>query len=64
VYNEAKQPASYIGTEQEIPRVPRVQGNRSNVPADTPLLYYKRSFDIPFIDILLQQFQNRFSEDQ
>ena len=62
-YDEAKQLASYIGTEEEMPRVPRVQCNRSNVPADTPLLYYKRSIGIPFIDILLQQLQNRFSVD-
>jgi len=40
-YDEAKQLASYIGTEEEMQRVPRSQGNRSNVPADTPLLYYK-----------------------
>ena len=54
---------SYIGTKDNMPRVPRVQCNRSNVPADTPLLYYKRSIGIPFIDILLQQLQNRFSAD-
>jgi len=34
-----------------------------NVPADTPIIYYKRSIGIRFIDILLQQFQNRFSAD-
>ena len=41
-YDKAKQLALYIGTEEEMPRVSRVQCNRSNVPADTPLLYYKR----------------------
>jgi len=50
-YDKAKHLASYIDTEEEMPRVPRVQCNRSNVPADTPLLYYKRSIDIPLIDI-------------
>ena len=59
-YDEAKQLASYIGTEEEmprVPRVPRVRCNRSNVPADTLLLYYKKSTCIPFIDIIkLQQF--------
>jgi len=43
----------YIVTKEEMPRVPRFQRNRSNIPADTPLLYYKRSTGIPFIDILL-----------
>jgi len=62
-YDEvAEQLASYIDTE-EIPIIPRVQCNRSNLPADTALLYYKRSIGIPFIDILLQQLQNRFSAD-
>jgi len=52
---------SYIVTEEEMPTV---QCNRSNVPADTPLLYYKRSIAITFIDILLQQLQNHFSGDK
>jgi len=62
-YDEAKQLASYIDTEEEIPTVPRVQCNRMNVPDDTPLLYYKRSIGILFIDILLQQLESRFSAD-
>jgi len=49
----AKQLASYIDTDDEMPRVPRVQCNRSNVSADRPFLYYKTSIGIPFIDILL-----------
>jgi len=60
-YDESKQLASYIGTEEEMPRV---QGNRSNIPADTPLLYYNRSINISFIDILLQHLQNCFSADK
>ena len=41
-YDEAKELASYVGTEGEIPRVSKVQCNRSNVHANTPLIYYKR----------------------
>ena len=62
-YEKGKQLTSCMGTEVKMPRVPKIQYNRSNVPADTPLLYYKRSIGIPFIDILLQQLQNRFSAD-
>jgi len=62
-YNEAKQLVSCISIEEEMPRVPRVQCNISNVPADTPLLYYKRSIGISFIDVLLQQLPNRLSAD-
>ena len=40
-YDEAKQLASYICTEAEMPRIPRVLCDRLNVPADTPILYYK-----------------------
>jgi len=47
-YDEAKKLVSYIGTEEEMLRVPRVQCNRSNVPAGT-LLYYKRTIGIPFL---------------
>jgi len=43
--------------------VPRVQCNRSNVPADTTLFYYQRSIGIPLTDILPQQLQNRFCAD-
>jgi len=60
-YDEAKQLASYIDTKEEMPRLPRVQCNRSNVPADAHLLHYNRSIGIPFIDML--QLQNRFSVD-
>jgi len=37
-YDEAKQLASNIATEEEMQSVPRIQGNRSNVPADRPSL--------------------------
>jgi len=53
-YYDTKQLASYIGTEEEMHWVPMVQYNRSNVPVDIPLFYYKRSIGIIFIDILLQ----------
>jgi len=33
-YDEAKQLVSYIGTEAEMPRVPTIQSNRSNVDDD------------------------------
>ena len=38
-YDEAKQLASYIGTEEEMPTVLRVQCNKSNAPADILFLY-------------------------
>ena len=50
-YDEEKELASHIGTEEEMPRVRWIKCNRSNIPSDTPLLYYKTSIGIPFIDI-------------
>ena len=41
-YDEAKELASYVDTDGEMPRVSKVQCNRSNVHANTPLIYYKR----------------------
>ena len=62
-YDKGKQLTSCMGTEVKMPRVPKIQYNRSNVPADTLLLYYKRSIGITFIGVLLQQLQNHFSTD-
>jgi len=39
-YDVARQLASYIDTDEEMPRVLRVKCNGSNVPAYTPLLNY------------------------
>jgi hypothetical protein len=62
-YDKGKQLTSCMGTEVKMPRVPKIQYNRSNVPADTLLLYYKRSIGITFIGVLLQQLQNHLSAD-
>ena len=62
-YEKGKQLTSCMGTEVKMPRVPKIQYNRSNVPADTLLLYYKRSIGITFIGVLLQQLQNHLSAD-
>ena len=59
-YDETKQLARHIGTEEEIPRIPRIQ---CKLVECTPLLYYERSVGFHFIDILLQQLQNHFSAD-
>ena len=38
-YDEAKQLASYIDTEDEMPRVPKVQFNRSSVHTSSLLIF-------------------------
>ena len=61
-HNEAKQLASYIGTEDERRRVPSVGCNTNRIYLLTHLFSITRDHTvIPFIDILVQQLQNRFS---
>ena len=51
-------------SEPEIPRRCGRQTARSNVPGDTPEVYYKRSISIPFVDELLGHIGTRFSDIQ
>lgn len=37
------------------------QTERSNVPGDTPKVYFKRSIYLPFLDSLIQQYNMRFN---
>ena len=48
------------------PQLPRrcMQTGRSNTPADTPEMYYKRTVSIPFVDVLLSHLGSRFSNIQ
>ena len=51
-------------SEPQIPRRCNRQTARSNVPGDTPEVYYKRCISIPFIDELLGHLTSRFSDIQ
>lgn len=51
-------------SEPELPRRCGRQTARSNVPGDTPEVYYKRSISIPFVDELLGHMKTRFSDIQ
>ena len=45
-------------------RICRRQTQRSNVPADSPMEYFRRSLTFPFLDELREQLQSRFSDHQ
>ena len=62
-YKQVQTLADAIGSVEETPRRTKAQRFRSNVPAESPQEYYKRSVLIPFIDELLQQLNDRFSKD-
>ena len=51
-------------SDPELPRRCGRQTARSNIPGDTPEVYYKRSISIPFVDELLCHLKTRFSDIQ
>ena len=54
--------AEEVGTEKpSIPRMCNRQTQRSNVEADIPEVYYRRSVTAPFLDHLLQEMEDRFT---
>ena len=53
-----------VGTEKpSIPRRCNRQTQRSNVEAEVPEVYYRRSLTIPFLDHLLHELEDRFSSN-
>ena len=62
---EAKQLAELIGSIEEKPRTVRAgmrQEHRSNVPAESISVYFKRSVMIPFLDYIISEMKTRFSK--
>ena len=54
--------AEEVGTEKpSIPWMCNKQTQRSNVEADVPEVYYRRSLTTFFLDHLLQEMKDRFS---
>ena len=50
--------------EPQLPRRCSVQTARSNMPGDTPEVYYRRILTIPFLDKLISHLESRFSNIQ
>ena len=60
-FDEAFQRAEDTFAEQLVmPRMAGRQAQRNNVPADTPLQYYKRAIFLPYIDTVVGQLKARF----
>ena len=53
--------ASSGQSDIEIPRIVARQQHRSNPPSSTPMEYFKLAVYFPFIDIILEQLNERFS---
>lgn len=52
------------GVQPSLPRVCGRQQHRSNIPAQTPSEYYRRSISIPVLDHLLSELESRFTTHQ
>jgi hypothetical protein len=55
------QAESLYGSQIKMPRLTGRQIHRQNVPADSPLVYYRRVVFLPFLDTCICQLTERFS---
>jgi hypothetical protein len=55
---------SSIGIEPTLPRLCGRQRHRSNVPAQSPLEYDRRTITVPLLDHVLSELNTRFSKHQ
>ena len=64
-FDIAKGKSEAVGADgPSIPQCCGRQTGRSNVPAEEPVVYYRRSVTIPVLNHLLSQLDHRFSSDQ
>ena len=61
VFDKAESMAEIGNVVIALPRSCGRQMERSNVPGDTPIVYFKRSIYLPFLDSLIQQYNMRFN---
>ena len=62
-YQEMLRISKSAGGEETLPRIAAKQLHRANYPANTAIEFYRLSLVIPFIDEVLAELINRFSED-
>lgn len=60
-YTEIKKIANRLGTEEHVPRA-RASIYRATHPAGNPKEYYRRAIAIPFIEDVITQLNERFSD--
>ncbi|KAG1666870.1 repressor of the inhibitor of the protein kinase [Nymphon striatum] len=64
VYDEAKNLAESVNSEEKCPRISGRQSFRANAPALTTSEYYKRNLAIPFLDTISHELASRFGENK
>ena len=63
-FRKVEQMCTNVGVEPSLPRRCGRQIHRSNVPADTPSMYYRRCISIPLLDHLISEMDSRFNTHQ
>jgi len=61
-FDTATELAQKVDTLLTQPRISACQQGRVNVPAETPEEYFRRALSIPFVDYLVVELQDCFSE--
>lgn len=62
IYNEAEKLVTGMGDEIKKPRTASRQTQRGNIPSENAEQYYLRNLYIPFIDHVIVELKDRFSE--
>ena len=62
IYQQALRMADKFCIEPVIPRTAMRQAHRNNVPAETPLIYYKRALIMPLLDTIISEITVRFEK--
>jgi hypothetical protein len=60
VYPKMETMAATLGVEMSMPRICSRQTMRNNIPADSPIAYWRCSIFVPYLDHLLSEFARRF----
>ena len=61
-YTEITGLGTSLNIAVSMPRITQRQVHRANVPSDNPETYYRRTIMLPFVDHVLSEMDNRFSE--
>ena len=62
IYQQALRMADKLCIEPVIPRTVMRQAHRNNVPAETPLIYYKQALIIPLLGAIISEITVRFEK--
>jgi len=63
VFQSASEAMQDLNVPVAVPRTTGRQKNRANVPAASPIEYYRRAVFFPLLDCVISDLSNRFTED-